>query len=161
MLRENMNITNLVIERFFAKVKKTDSCWIWTGKRNNYNYGVSFIDKVEYGSHRISWMIHNHVILSSIDYVCHSCDNPPCVNPAHLWLGNAQKNCDDKIEKGRSNYAFGNRIALAKLDPKKVQKIRKMFETGNYSKRALGRIFGVSHTVICGVIKGTIWKEVV
>lgn len=97
-------------ERFFAKVEKTDSCWIWKGNaRGNakFMYGkFDYMGKV-FSAHRVSWEMHNGKIPKGGDYrgicVCHSCDNPLCVNPEHLFLGAHKNNMRDKVLKRRNN----------------------------------------------------------
>jgi len=98
---------NLPIEdRFWSKVNKTDNiedCWEWIGKaRNKFGYGrIKFKNKIM-STHRLSWMMyHNRYDITIKDFVCHKCDNPKCVNPYHLFLGNASVNMKDAINKNR------------------------------------------------------------
>jgi len=90
-----------VEERFWAKVDKTDSCWVWTGATLRRGYGQIRIPvKKAKQAHRLSWEIHNGPIPDGM-LVCHKCDNPPCVNPAHLFLGTQSDNNKDCVRKGR------------------------------------------------------------
>jgi hypothetical protein len=84
-------------ERFWVKVDKRgpDECWQWIGIRNEDGYGRPYLR-----AHRVSWQIANGRDPGSL-FVCHSCDNPSCVNPNHLWLGTNTVNLRDMVAKGR------------------------------------------------------------
>lgn len=90
-------------DRFWEKVDKTaeDGCWLWTGAKNRYGYGrIGLYREQPRAAHRVVWFL-THGEWPSL-HVCHSCDTPACVNPAHLWLGDARANNLDAIAKGRS-----------------------------------------------------------
>ena len=86
--------------RFWSKVDKTGSCWVWTARCDKDGYG-QFDGKQ---AHRTiySWEI-GEIPVGLL--VCHSCDNPPCVNPSHLWLGTAKDNAQDRENKGRNVHS--------------------------------------------------------
>ena len=94
-----------MIDRFWNKVQKgnKNSCWNWLGAKNPKGYGLLGIQYPERRSHRFSWYLHNGKIPKKL-FVLHSCDNPSCVNPNHLFLGTAQDNTNDMIKKGRDNF---------------------------------------------------------
>lgn len=149
-------------ERFFKYVKKTKGCWIWTGTKNRLGYGqmTTYNKGVRRGiaSHRFSWEHHNSQIPKG-SLVLHKCDNPPCVNPAHLFLGSHQDNVDDKRNKGR--MPIGEKCWNAILTEKKVRKIKLLYD-GKYGCQVkLANLFGVSRGVIQGVIYGHNWKHIV
>lgn len=88
-----------MIERFWDKVDKTNSCWLWTGAICR-GYGIFNYMMTPQGAHRVSWKITNGEIPEGL-YLCHICDVRRCVNPKHLFLGTAKDNYDDAVVKGR------------------------------------------------------------
>lgn len=96
------------MKRFFDKINKTNSCWIWNAaKRSKFGYGAFKFEGKTQDAHRVSWKIHFGEIPNSL-HVCHKCDNPSCVNPEHLFLGTPRDNVKDCIQKGRFKYPEGD-----------------------------------------------------
>jgi hypothetical protein len=94
--------------RFWQKVDKSagpDACWVWTSTKFSSGYGAFKVDDLERQSHRVSYEYAHGVSLlgRDADHILHSCDNPPCVNPAHLRLGTNADNIADCIAKGRNS----------------------------------------------------------
>ena len=117
------------LARFWARVEvaSDDECWPWTGGRMTKGYGVFFPRKGKaMGAHRFSWELHNGVEIPDRMQVMHSCDNPPCVNPAHLSVGTSGDNNADKSAKGRNPGNPTSRGGVApKWPPSVVAALRK------------------------------------
>lgn len=119
-------------QRFWAKVNKTDSCWLWTAYRNRKGYGEFGMGGHRgrmYLAHRVSWEMANGTIPDGM-YVCHACDVPACVNPSHLWLGTATDNNRDMFAKGRAVSYCGTKTHCTNGHP---------FDSENTRKRPGGK----------------------
>ncbi len=86
--------------RFLKYVRKTEGCWLWLAYKTKRGYGQFSINKKSFRANRISYELFVGKIPDGL-FVCHSCDNPPCVNPDHLWLGTQLDNVIDRDRKGR------------------------------------------------------------
>ena len=88
--------------RFWEKVNKTDTCWLWTAQRTTGGYGVFRIrnPRAQTTAHRVAWEMAHGPIPDGLN-VCHHCDTPSCVRPDHLFLGTQRENLRDMTVKGR------------------------------------------------------------
>lgn len=134
--------TTPIEERFFSKVVKTPTCWLWTGKKHTFGYGLFFTHKIngksrQHSAHRFSWCVHNGNIPDGL-CVLHKCDNPPCVNPDHLFLGTKKDNSVDMATKGRAKKTHFSNAQL--------ETAINMYATGKFTHKSLATFFGVKHT---------------
>ena len=135
-------------ERFDAQyeIVEPEGCWVWTGSLDRHGYGRIRSEGPQLQAHRASWELHKGPVPKGEGYhgicVLHRCDNPPCVNPIHLFLGSHTINMVDKVEKGRSPR--GETHGKTKLTDLQVVEIRAL--AGTMLQREIGARFGVSQT---------------
>lgn len=133
-----------------------DACWPFTGQTDRDGYGIISISNKKCRAHRV---VHFLRCDERSEVVMHTCDNPPCCNPAHLKGGTQAENMRDRTRKDRQ--AKGHRNGRSKLAPEEVRTIRRRYKTNSkLSYRALAREYGVDHTTIGDIIRGEIWKHV-
>jgi len=142
-------------ERFWSKVAigGPDDCWEWTAGKDRCGYGGFKMGGRPFQSHRVSWELANGAIPDGI-LACHKCDNPGCVNPAHLFLGTNADNAADREAKGRG--ARGGNHYRSKLTDADVRKIRGLLKGGEIHREIAVR-FGVSSSTIRHISTGYTW----
>lgn len=166
-------------DRFWAKVKKTRKCWIWTGAKLPTGYGRLGIEYKTVAAHRYSYELHIGTIPDGM-FVCHSCDNPPCVRPEHLFLGNGLVNMRDASVKGRILKKTPKFVAMRehveaikpakekmpvasvwvkKLTPETVFTIRRLFATKNYTCKDLADMFSITRAYVWQIIHYKVWNN--
>ncbi len=156
---ENLD-KDYVENRFLRYVKSPtrEKCWEWTGKLNSYGYGRLTFERSTLLAHRVSYFLYNGIFEESL-CVCHSCDNPKCVNPKHLFLGTHADNNRDMYEKDRQRPAFGTDHFRSKLSEEDVLEIRKLYKKGDYTHRSLAKKFKVHKTTVTFILTGRTWKH--
>lgn len=145
---------------FWSKVDKRSatSCWEWTGAKNRHGYGNFFHDRSSWKAHRFSYLIAHGEIPDNL-HVLHECDNPPCVNPAHLRIGTAKDNMFDRDSRGRQADHRGIYNGRAKLREIDVIKIFTLQKSGQLQTEIATRL-GVSQSTISRIIRGDGWRHV-
>ena len=141
--------------RFWSHVDKSGDCWIWTGRRDPCGYG-RYHTGSEHLAHRLSWTWCRGLIPDKM-YVLHRCDNPPCVNPEHLFIGTQSDNMIDGITKGRVRLPpqDGEQNHQAKLTAALVEKIRVRYAAGGVLQRQLAVEYGL--TSVSAILTGDEW----
>lgn len=137
-------------ERFFAKVQKTDDCWLWTGALLKTGYGSINIEGQSKRAHRVAYELEVGAIPTGA-LLRHSCDNPRCVNPAHLTPGSKSENSIDAVQRGQ--HLVGERDPKAKLSNADVSAIRTLLNNGA-TGRYVASLFGVSEGHISMIKSG-------
>lgn len=145
------------LEDFMGSVRVTEACWYWTAARDKDGYGLVWWKGKKERSHRVSYSLFKGAIPRG-DFVCHSCDTPACVNPNHLWIGNAAANMWDMENKQRGNHPSGERHYRSKFTLNEIKKIRAMYRLG-FKQKDIGKRFGVSQSHISHIVNEDIWKE--
>jgi hypothetical protein len=150
--------TRPVEERFWEKVDMSggpDACWPWTGAVVHGGYGDFSIGaaRKHNRAHRVAHWLVNGVWPGEM-HVLHSCDNPPCCNPAHLSLGTRQENARQMAERKRST--FGAKNPNAKINEKQMLEIRRRRKAGE-KLRAIAGDYGICISAVSRIADGTRW----
>lgn len=131
------------------------NCWEWVGSKDSWGYGQFYKNRKSYKAHRVSYQEYKGDIPLGM-YVCHTCDNPKCINPDHLWIGTPKQNSQDRDVKGRNYTHLGEKHPQAKLDWGLVKFIRE--NPQKYTQKKLASICGVSISTIRDVVYNRSWK---
>lgn len=136
------------IVRYMSQVVKTETCWFWQGCKNDDGYPwISFHGKSDHGN-RVFWKLFKGEIPDKL-HVLHTCDNPGCVNPDHLYLGTQKENQRDRVMRGRHN--------MAKLSPNQITEIRSLYIQG-LSQRNIASKFGISQGHVSDIVNKHRWS---
>lgn len=147
------------VERFWKKCRmlEVDDCWMWLSGLFSNGYGQFWKKSGSIPAHRFAWQVSHGREAPKDLHVCHTCDNPLCVNPAHLFLGTALDNKLDCVSKGR--HARGEKVNPATLTDEQVLQVREGYENGSTIKH-LARKFKTSQGAISGVINRKTWRHI-
>ena len=155
-------------DRFWAKVRRGEGCWEWSAGRSSEGYGSVRHGGVMVKAHRLAYELTHGKIPTGM-VVCHTCDNPPCCNPSHLFVGTVAENNRDRARKGRSRGTFssspshpsrqrrGERHWCAKLTAEQVVWAREMVALGD-SQSSVARALGVSSGTISRIVR-RVWRQ--
>lgn len=135
-------------KRFWSKVSKTETCWVWTGAHGQSGHGVVSTGQKSTQASRISWELHFGTIPNGL-MICHHCDNPPCVRPDHLFLGTQKDNMKDSCVKYRQQK---------KYTPGTIRLIRSRYANGT-NTIVLAKDYGIPHYYIKRIIIRRVWKH--
>lgn len=164
------NYTPNDIARFWGKVDKESSsifyngtrCWEWNGSRHGKGYGHLQVGRSNHKAHRVSYVVAFGNIPQGLQAL-HHCDNPPCTNPDHLFLGTNQDNVSDKVRKGRqarsgpTSPARGESNGKHKLTNAQIEDIRRRYAykgIGGEDTYQLAKAFGVHSSHISRIVNG-------
>ena len=140
-------------KRFDEKVEMIpDGCWVWLARCDRDGYGRIRIGKLMFRSHRVAWERKNGTIPDGM-FVLHTCDNPYCVNPNHLFLGTQTENMKDKNGKGRGSRGIGR--WSAKLSESNVLSIRADIRT----QEEIAKDYGVNRATISDIQTKRTWRH--
>ena len=153
-------------QRFWNKVNQEGPihpvlgtrCWIWTAGHFVSGYGAFNVAKTPIYAHRLCWTLTRDAIPSGLE-VLHHCDNPPCVNPDHLFLGTHADNMADMASKERKQW--GEAHYKAKFTETTVKEVRKLYAQGGITQRAIAARYGVCQQAISRIIVRKTWDHLV
>ena len=146
--------------RFWSKVarRQGDQCWEWQAASNARGYGTFGANGKSCLAHRLAWELVNGAIPEGM-LVCHTCDNPKCCNPQHLWLGTNAENIEDMRRKGRARARRGASNKNAKLSMDQAREVRRLYSAGGVSQQAIADALGVTQRVISLIVRNVSYKE--
>lgn len=163
--------------RLWSRVKRgtTKECWEWTGYRTKPGYGmlsIRALSKMPLYAHRLAWELTHGPIPEGL-HVLHQCDNPPCCNPDHFFLGTQRDNNFDRDRKGRvasgdrngsrtrpDRRAVGERCGSSKMTESKVRKLRRAWARGDATQRELAKRFDISQQQVSTIVSRQHWRHV-
>lgn len=173
MYRKEIVYDHETRDRFWSKVNKTDSCWLWTGAKMRRGYGAFQLGGGVRRANRIAYIMEYGSIPDEV-FVCHHCDVPSCVRPDHLFLGTAQDNRDDCVRKGRDRAPInknnggyklapgsnaGEKNPRSKMNWSKVREIRLRYKSGNELLKNLAAEYGISFSTADKIVRYETWGD--
>jgi len=147
-------------KRFWRKVNvgTGNKCWEWDAGKTGWGYGSFRYRGKIFPSHRISWSLYFEEDIPCEKIILHTCDNPGCVNPNHLRVGTHKDNVKDRVAKGRS--AVGERNGRSKCTESDIVLIREMYESGEYNKSQISRLFSIDDRTTRKILNREIWTHI-
>lgn len=133
--------------RFEGKMQKTSSCWLWIGGKDGRGYGTFRIKNKILKAHRLSFYFYKGKILKGL-HVLHKCDNPPCVNPKHLFTGTHQENMADRNKKGRARFG-NNKITSFQAN---------LIRNDKRKQKEIAIAYGIDQSEVSNIKNNKVWK---
>lgn len=144
------------------EVNEETGCWEWTGTRHNFGYGQFGVDGGTMGAHRYSYKLHNDGIPDGA-HICHKCNNPPCVNPDHLYAGSPKSNAQDAIEAGsfphEGSTKSGEENRHSHINNDDVRKMRERYANSDVTYTELSDEYDISMGAVSRMIRGESYKD--
>jgi len=152
--------TDPVRPRFEERYEVNDDtgCWEWTAGTTDYGYGALSVEGDAEGAHRVSYRLHNGEIPDGA-IICHTCDNPPCVNPDHLYAGDAESNAQDAKDAGNIPRPHGTEGPKAKLTEEEVVTFREKYANGA-TMADLSEEYDVSMATVSRITSGDAYPNI-
>lgn len=156
-------IVEHLMDKFIGGIRELDSgCWVCDSATANPKTGYCDVviqhtrGKTREYVHRLSFR-HFKGVIPKRRHVCHTCDNPPCCNPAHLFAGTRKQNMQDMVDKGRFYKGHNNKPAF--LTESDVLEMYRLYELSDISQYAIGRRFGINERYVWLIVHGKRWKH--
>lgn len=164
------------ISRFwsYVEIAAPDACWLWSLTKSTGGYGQISFARKNRKAHRVAYFLHYGVDPES-KLVCHRCDNPPCCNPSHLFLGTEKDNTQDAKRKGRlkagvgarhgtkthpESHANGERSVKSKLTDETARLVRDLYASGQRQHEIAAQV-GITREGVSQIVRGNNWKHVI
>ena len=145
-----------------VEIGKPDECWPWKRSRLDAGYGQAWFMGRKELAHRVAWILTIGVLGSST-CVLHTCDNPPCCNPKHLFIGTQQDNLIDMFAKGRGKMPprmLGEDNPKSKLTEKEVLEIRSLWSVRAMTQKELWERYGITRTTLQAILYRQSWRHI-
>ena len=150
-MKPNVITLDTAFERHVTRGAGDDACWGWSSCLDGFGYGLFRACGKVWRAHRASWTIAHGDIPNGM-CVLHTCDDPTCSNPRHLFLGTRAQNNADRDQKGRHVPLRGEAHGMAKLTDAQIESIQSM--RGNRPAWSVARRFDVSVTHVWRIWNG-------
>lgn len=155
-------LTEKDITRFWSKVDKGDGsgCWWWKGGKTGNGYGAFWFQGNQVATHRFCFEQFVRKLENPKNMVCHTCDNPLCVKPDHLWEGTATDNARDRSAKNRSFRPIGELSYLCKFTKEQVLEMRQLFRSGTRVCDIARKFRNTRLQVVWNIVHRKRWKHI-
>ena len=153
------NDIDRLVQRLTLSVIRVGSCAEWIGAANSEGYGYIYFNKSSWRLSRLIWTAMNGKIPKG-KIVCHSCDNPPCIDPNHLFLGTKGSNNTDRAQKGRNRDQDGENNSSSKLTSAQVRLIKTLVAQG-VPRKEIAAVHEISRQTIDLIVNRKRWASII